>query len=420
MKRVFLGALFFLAAAPTQQVVIVGAEAWVGLGACLSGPCIQKIENATIVVEGGKIISIESGGIIPVRDGAEMVDAHGLIATVTLVDIGTNLGLPSLGGGDLGGEHLHGVGVLQAHGDGIPPESRGYSLYSVEDMDRGASHVKLARTGGLGRVLVRGVGWSGLVSLVGDSPFTYATVDQRDVAISLPWEGGSRGRERWEEWREDLLLWESDPDGYERGAMRTLSMPPSELRVVGRGLRGEIPVFVSVSDAEEILQVLDLGKRWGMRLILQNAEEAWVVADQIAEVGSIVLLDSEANLPSSFDQLGSRLENARILAQAGVGIIFSSFWSHNARRLRHKAGVAWAHGLPEALAWAAITEVPFVALGRAGGRLETGARADIALWEGHPMEFSGRLRGLMVSGTWVDISSRQDKLFERYQGMESH
>lgn len=402
---------------PERVLALVGVEAWVGVEEPWSPePLLARVPNATIVVRGGTIVSVESGGEVPL--GAEVVDGHGLVATAALFEMGTTMGIASLGGdlaaiADAG--HLHDEET--AHGDGQLPVSRGFARHETENMDPAASHVKLARTGGIGLALVRGAGWAGLASLAPprEGP-GYARVLRDEVALTVPWAGGAAGRDEWETWRADLALLEANADAYDRGEMRTLSMPPADLRAVGRALRGEVPAVVAVNDAHEILRVLDLADAWGMRVILQGAAEGWAVAGRIASSAEGVLLDSESNLPGSWDSLGSRLDNAALLAAAGVPVALSSFWTHNARRLRHKAGVAWSHGLPEALAWAAVTETPARLLGMERlGRLEPGYPAHIALWQGHPMDFSGRLRGLWVAGERVGLSTRQDALFERYR-----
>ncbi|MCH7493864.1 amidohydrolase family protein [bacterium] len=420
MRVALAGLLALLGASgtgPERVLAIVGVEAWVGVEEAWSPePLLARVPNATILIRGGVIVSVVTGGAVP--EGAQVVDGHGMVATAALFEMGTSMGIASLGGdldeiGDAG--HLHSEET--AHGDGMPPVARGFARHETENMDPAASHVKLARTGGIGLALVRGTGWAGLASLAPPKEGPgYARVLRDEVALSLPWAGGAAGRDQWETWREDLLLLERAGDAYDQGALRTLSMPPDDLRAVGRALRGEVPAIVAVDDAHEILRVLDLADDWGMRVILQGAAEGWVVAERVASSAVGVLLDSESNLPGSWDLLGARLDNAALLAAAGVPVALSSFWTHNARRLRHKAGVAWSHGLPEALAWAAVTEVPAALLGLERlGRLEPGWPANIALWEGHPMDFSGRLRGLWIAGERVGLVTRQDILFERYR-----
>lgn len=412
-----LAALLAAAPDPGRVVAIVGVEAWVGMSEPWSGePVLARVSDATLVIEGGVIASLESGGAVP--PGALVIDGSGMVATAALFDIGTTLGVASLGS-DLGelGDTGHATTEEGAHGHGHPPVSRGFAQHEIENMDPEASHVKLARTGGLALALVRGTGWAGLVSLAPprEGP-GYARPLLDEVALALPWAGGSEGREEWETWRADLELLESDPEAYDRGGLRTMSLPPDDLRAAGSALRGEVPVIVRVDDAHEILRVLDLADDWGMRVIIEGGAEAWAVAGRVASSAQGVLLDSEMNLPGSWDTLGARLDNAALLTAAGVPVAYSSFWTLNARRLRHKAGIGWAHGVPEAVAWAAVTETPAKMLGMDRvGRLEPGWPAHVALWEGHPMEYSGRLRALWVGGEMVDLATRQDALFERYR-----
>ena len=85
-------------------------------------------------------------------------------------------------------------------------------------------------------------------------------------------------------------------------------------------------------------------------------------ADELAAAGVPVLLEPLANLPSNFDRLGARLDNAALLNEAGVNVVFSGAGTHNARKQRQAAGNAVANGLPWDAALAAL-----IAAGRRRG-----------------------------------------------------
>ena len=141
-----------------------------------------------------------------------------------------------------------------------------------------------------------------------------------------------------------------------------------------------------------------------------------MVADELATAGVPVLLDPLANLPSNFDRLGARLDNAALLHEAGVTVAFSGAGTHNARKQRQAAGNAVANGLPWDAALAALTAVPADILGLDGGagRIEPGSPADLVLWSGDPLEVTTWAEQVIVGGKPVDMVSRQTLLRDRY------
>tara|TARA_A100001037_G_scaffold227993_1_gene206002 strand:+ start:11643 stop:12974 length:1332 start_codon:yes stop_codon:yes gene_type:complete len=412
-----------------NKIAIQNVEAWIGTEECAdasSGRCIEKIPNAVILIKNGLIESVSESSYVGWQgtnsEGYVVKDGHGLIATIGFFDIGTSIGLPSISGSDIMDlESVHSHGHSHNHTAssvaGIQ-EERGFDKNNIDDFKPDASHVKLARRGGVALALIRGSGLNGIVCLSDSKKIPGYAEKCSDVqSISLPWDGGSKGKELWKKWKEDADFYMNNSEKFSIGELHTLSLPFEELEVLSKAFNGDIPVFVSVSDAKSILDVIKIAKEWGMKLILQGVHEGWVVAKEIAESQYSVLIDSEANLLGGFDSMGATLKNGQIMAEHGVNVIFSAFSSHNLQRIRFKAGIAWANGLSEGDALAAITENPATALGLNdySGKIEKGMRADIALWTDHPFEYKGRLNSLMVGGNWVDLKSRQDYLFEKYR-----
>jgi imidazolonepropionase-like amidohydrolase len=129
-----------------------------------------------------------------------------------------------------------------------------------------------------------------------------------------------------------------------------------------------------------------------------------------------VILNPLQDLPSSFDRLGSRLDNAALLQQAGVLIAFSGDDSHNARTIRQLAGNAVAHGLSWDAALAAITLNParIFGLSETRGRIAVGQVADLVLWDGDPLEVTTIADQVWIAGRAVEMRSRQTELRDRY------
>ncbi len=175
-------------------------------------------------------------------------------------------------------------------------------------------------------------------------------------------------------------------------------------------------VVFGVNRASDILQALAFAKRRNLDAIISGGAEAWLVADRLASAGVPVMLDPLQNLPSSFDSLGSRLDNAALLHAAGVTVIVDEAGSHNARKLRQMAGNAAANGLDHEAALAALTINPAKAFGVDSqfGTIEEGKRADLVLWTGDPLEVTSVAERVIVNGKLDSMKSRQTELRDRY------
>ena len=192
---------------------------------------------------------------------------------------------------------------------------------------------------------------------------------------------------------------------------------PAGREVLKRYLAGGRVAF-DVDRAADIRQVLAFSKRNGLKPIIVSGAEAWVVAADLARENVPVLLDSLLALPSDFDHIGARLDNAALLNKAGVKIAFSQYdrSSHNARKVRQLAGNAVAHGLPFDAALAGLTSNPadIFGLGATRGRIARGQVADLVLWSGDPLEVTSLADQVWIAGVAIDMHSRQSELRDRY------
>ena len=175
-------------------------------------------------------------------------------------------------------------------------------------------------------------------------------------------------------------------------------------------------VVFSVHRASDILQVLAFAEKHGLKAVISGGAEAWKVADELAAAGVPVILNPLSNLPSNFDMLGARMDNAALLNEAGVTVAFSGFETHQARKQRQAAGNAVANGLPWEAALAALTANPADILGleEGFGRIEPGSPADIVIWSGDPLEVTSAAEQVILGGKVIDMVSRQTLLRDRY------
>jgi Amidohydrolase family len=214
-----------------------------------------------------------------------------------------------------------------------------------------------------------------------------------------------------------MLLEQAIREARTRGAIEhDALLRPAGREALASYLDGGRVIF-RVSRAADIRRAVAFATRHGMQPVIAGGEEAWVVADELAREDVPVLLDALANLPSDFDSIGSRLDNAALLHRAGVRIAFTQFGeSHNARKIRQLAGNAVAHGLPHDVALAALTIRPaeIFGVGAQRGRIAPGQAADLVLWSGDPLEVTTVAEQVWIAGRPIEMRSRQMELRDRY------
>jgi imidazolonepropionase-like amidohydrolase len=181
-------------------------------------------------------------------------------------------------------------------------------------------------------------------------------------------------------------------------------------------LRGEQPLVVTAHRASDIEAALRLADDLKLRLILEGASEAWMLADELARRKVSIVIDPLQNLPQRFDRLHSRSDNAAILSRAGASVVLSTFSAHQARLLWQRAGNAVRLGMDHDAAIRAITEAPADAFGLKGyGRIEPGSVGNIVVWSGDPLQTGTRVENVFVRGREQSLETRQTLLLQRYR-----
>ena len=177
----------------------------------------------------------------------------------------------------------------------------------------------------------------------------------------------------------------------------------------------KIPLVVRANRASVILTLIDFAKTNNINLIINGAEEGWRVSRQLAEAEIPVILQPIDNIPNSFNELGSRLDNASLLHKSGVKILIGSHETHNAYLSRQGAGIAVSYGLPWEEALKGLTKnIAEVFKIDKRGSIQPGYIADIVVWSGDPLEVTSFVEQVYLSGESVSTKNRSMRLKERY------
>lgn len=419
MMRALLLSAAALIAAPVaaQDVAIVNAKLVIGDG---SAP----VEGGTVVVRGGKVVAAGAGVTAPA--GIERVDAGGRWVTPGIVAAFSRVGLTE-------------VDAVTGSNDRSATRSRfSAGLDIAPALNPMGSPVAVNRAAGVTRAIVAPgasgslfAGQGAVVDLADDLDMVtraralqYVEFGESGSARA----GGSRAA-TFLLFREQLLAARSyarNPATLaEWGSDALIQRADADALV--QVINGTTPLFVRVDRAADLLNVLKLkGEFPALKLVLVGATEGWLVAREIAAAGVPVLVSPLTDLPGDFQQLGATQSNAGRLKAAGVDVSVGVFDDDDAHKMGYAtqyAGnlvaltrVPGASGLSWDQAFAALTSAPARAVGMEGsiGSLRPGRVGDVVIWDGDPLELSSRPSAIWIDGKAQSLTTRQDRLRDRY------
>ncbi len=314
-----------LSAAPVaaQDVVITNATVALGDGS-------EPIENATIVVRGGKVVAAGAGVAAPA--GVPAIDANdawvtpGLFATVTtlgLVDVGAVSGSNDTSAGDA-------------------PFSA--ALNTAPIVNPNSQHILVHRAAGITRAATTTMpsgsifaGQGAIIDLDGDST---PVMRERAFQMVALGEGGGRlagGSRASAHVLFHASLREAQALSGARGTPQTTEITNDDGVMLGRFdaealvpvVTGQQPLYVAVQRASDIRAALALKDEFPrLDMVLVGAGEGWLVADEIAAAGVPVIADALADLPQSFEVLAATQSNIGRMMRAGVQVAISAEFGH--------------------------------------------------------------------------------------------
>ena len=360
------------------------------------------IENGSVLIENGKIKQISQ----TVLTADAVIDAKGQVLTPGFIGSMNQLGLVE-------------VGAVATSRDGSDKKA-GLTFDPSLAFNPKSTLIPYARKGGITRDVIAPswgespfVGLSSTVNLSGE--FESSVVDsQNAIIVNL---GGSSKGSRATSLAKFVTKLEDHQAKLAKADKDEKSDPSNEEKLLSAALKGEKPIVVRVSRAQDMLALIKVKERFGIDLVFSGAEDAGVIAKQLADAKVPDILSAMANLPGNFDSLNASLTTAGELEKAGVlvALTISGDSSHNVYQLRYDAGNAVANGMSKQGALKAITSnVAEIFNIEDSGSIEIGKAADLALWSADPFEFSTKLEKVMINGVEVSTQSRHDKLRERY------
>ncbi len=363
------------------------------------------LENATVVIENGKVIAIN-----PEKITADTtIDAQGRILTPGFIGSMNQLGLVE-------------VGAVSRSRDAADKKADITFDASLAFNPR-STVIPYSRKGGITSNVVAPRGGDDMFkgqTFVADlsGEFNSVRVSNNNVVIDLGAKSkGSRALslQNLHEQLEDATKALAKAKKKNTKDKKEAKEPSRKAQVINALLNGDKALVAYADRATDLLALLKLKETFSLDLVLVGAADAVLVADKIAAAKVPVVMAALDNLPGSFDSLHASLENAGKLTQAGVKVALTVDGdTHNLYQLRFHAGNAIANGLTRSAALASVTANVADAFNLDSGKIAIGKTADLVLWSADPFELSSKVSKIWISGKEYSTESRQDALRDRY------
>ena len=407
IKIIYCLAVSFISiSAFSQTIVIKGGEIYTGLN--------QESFIGDILIEGNTILEVSTKSL----KGDVVVDASNKIITPGVIAPDTQIGILE-------------IGAISETRDGDSNiYSMGFSVYDA--INPNSTLIPWNRSNGVtSAISLPDFNWdplSGMASfLLLDGSLRVNGMP--DVALTGEigaLSSGSRAESLI--LLRDLLEFASILDEKDMASSKKISeaiedfeiaelmdLQPRDVIALYNLLNNNLPLIIKTNRASDILKLIDIKKLYGLNLVLMSAQEATLVANEIAENNIPVIINPFDNIPDSFDELASNIRIASSLEKAGIKVMFSESRTHNYHLIRQGAGNAVANGMSYIGAIMALTSNVAESFNiPERGRLQQGMKADLVIWEGDPLEPSTFPSKVFINGNDMDLSTRSSRLTERY------
>lgn len=378
----------------------------------------DTIDDGTLVIRDGKIVSVGAGGDVTIPAGATTINANGKVIMPGLVCTHNHVG--GFGGADGSGPIQPDVRIydsLNVHSSGFRRIVAG-GITTVNIMP-GSGHLLSGQTVYLkmrGRNTIE-ENWYTTADgePMGGIKMANGTNSIRDKPFP-----GTRGKSaalvrtqyiKAQEYRDKIKRAGDDPE----------KIPDRDigLEALVEVLEGKRIVHHHTHRHDDIMTVIRLAKEFGFRVVLHHVSEGWKVAKEIADAGipcSIILVDSPGGKLEAVNLL---YKTGGVLERAGVKVAFhTDDWITDSRLFIRSAALGVRAGMSREGALKALTlhGAEMLDLGGRVGSLEPGKDADFILMSGDPFSVYTKVLETWVEGRKVFNRSEPDDLLHAVGG----
>ena len=175
-------------------------------------------------------------------------------------------------------------------------------------------------------------------------------------------------------------------------------------------LEGKKALLITADRAQDIASAIRLAEEFKIKIWLDSAAESHLMIPQIKAAGISVLLHPSMARASG-EKENQSFQSASKLHAAGILFAIQGGFEAYVPKVRvvlFEAAIAAAHGLSHDAAIESITIAPARILGIQDrvGSLEVGKDADLALYDGDPLEYTTHCVGVIINGKVVSTLVR--------------
>ena len=397
----------------SKRVMLYGATAHIGNG--------EFIENSLIILEEGKILTIEDASNIRIDiSSAEYYDVIGKHVYPGFILPNTTLGLADI-------DAVRATRDYKEVGE-FNPHIRSIIAYNTD-----SPVIPTIRTNGvlLGQITPRGGTISGTSSIVEFDAWNYEdALYKEDEGVHLNWPSSpflhrdhDHKKEDVNEYEESLTEIENFFEKAKSYHLAKTTKTDLSLEAMKGVFDGSKQLYVHVREAKEIKSAVLFAQKMNLKnIVLVGADDAWRVADFLAENEIPVILNRLHRLPMHNDEdVDIPYKSAKILHDAGVLYCLDytgDMERMGSRNLPFTAGTSVAYGLnkEEALMSITLNSAKILNINHRVGSLEQGKDATLIVSEGDALDMmSNDIRLAFIRGKKLDLSSHQTELYEKYK-----
>ncbi len=404
--------------APPQKetIALVNGTVHVGNG--------QVIENGTVVMEKGKIVSVGASG--NVGSNVKVVDVKGKHVYPGLILASTNVGLVE-------------VPPVRATVDETEFGEYNTNIRSIVAYNTASKVINTLRNNGilLASITPNGGIISGTSSVVQLDAWDFedaAVMYENAMHIRFPnlliRRGGFGGRGGGAQMGggdpvqagldriEELKAFFREAKAY----LATSSPAAVNLKfeATRKLFNKQQKVFIHCNVVKEMLVAIDFVKEFGFDVVIVGGTDSYLIADLLKENNIAVVLGSSHRLPTmADDDVAMPYKTPAILQKAGV--LFAINDTHTNSRYRNlafNAGTAAAYGLTkeEALSAVTLNAAKILGVDKITGSLEPGKDANVVVSEGDILDMrSNLIYKAYIQGREINLDDKAKQLNERYK-----
>jgi imidazolonepropionase-like amidohydrolase len=408
---------FALAQTPAEKqakrIMLYGATAHIGNG--------EIIENALIVIEDGKIVTIENANNVRIDiSNADYFDVIGKHIYPGFILPNSTLGLADI-------DAVRATRDFDEVGE-FNPHIRSIIAYNTD-----SPVLPTIRTNGvlLGQICPKGGVISGVSSIVEFDAWNYEdALYKENDGIHLNWprnvqkyhshDANQNSKNHLED---DLLELEAFFENSKSYFLVNTSKIDIRFQAMSGLFDGTKQLFIHANTTKEIKQAVLFSKRMGVKkMVLVGAKESWRLGDFLAENEVPVILNRIHRLPMhKSDAIDIAFKTPKILLDAGVLFCLDyqgDMERMGSRNLPFTAGTTVAYGLTKEEALMSITLNTAKVLGIAEnlGSLEAGKEATLFVSDGDALDMlTNRVSLAFIRGKKLDLSNHQTQLYQKYK-----